>query len=199
MSDQENLDNIMDQLRNDPDRNQKVDDLDANADARIDGNDAAFGQLRLWFDTNGNGSVNPGELMSLADAGVSAINLSTQGRNVLMNGNSVIGSATFEYASGRTGTVYEVNFATSGIHSVYSPPADFEYDLDVLSLPHLRGYGLLPDLHIAMSLDAQLKSMVTALVDTAGSLTGAQFQAATTAILYRPGRRHAGAGRGSHC
>ena len=99
------------------------------------------------------GSVNPGELMSLADTGVSAINLSTQGRNVLVNGNSVIASATFEYASGQAGTVYEVNFATSGIHSVYSPPAGFEYDLEVLSLPHLRGYGLLPDLHIAMSLD----------------------------------------------
>jgi hypothetical protein len=49
--------------------------FDENGDGRIDSHDAIFAQLVLWFDRNHNGRSEPGELVSLAEAGVVSINL----------------------------------------------------------------------------------------------------------------------------
>jgi hypothetical protein len=43
-------------------------------------------------------------------------------------------------------------------------PDGFEYDPEVFTLPNLRGYGSLPDLWVAMSLDPVLKAMVQDLI-----------------------------------
>jgi hypothetical protein len=48
---------------------------DANADGVIDANDAVYTQLRMWVDVNGNGTVDTGELETLAQAGVVSISL----------------------------------------------------------------------------------------------------------------------------
>ena len=48
---------------------------DANADGVIDANDAVYTQLRMWVDRNGNGTVDTGELETLAQAGVVSISL----------------------------------------------------------------------------------------------------------------------------
>lgn len=50
--------------------------LDANHDGRIDARDPAFGKLVLWSDANQDRVSQPGELMTLAQAGVVAIELS---------------------------------------------------------------------------------------------------------------------------
>jgi hypothetical protein len=47
--------------------------LDSNADGRIDAHDDAFAKLKLWFDRNGNGQVDQGEMKTLADRGVKAL------------------------------------------------------------------------------------------------------------------------------
>jgi|SRR5579883_159192 len=51
--------------------------LDSNGDGAIDANDPIYSQLRIWEDTNGNGSVDPGELLTLAQAGIASINVSS--------------------------------------------------------------------------------------------------------------------------
>lgn len=49
--------------------------LDSNHDGKIDKNDAEFSKIKLWYDLNGNGVVDPGELKSLPSAKIDSIPL----------------------------------------------------------------------------------------------------------------------------
>ncbi len=42
--------------------------MDGNSDGVVDANDAGFSDLRVWQDSDSDGQVDPGELISLADA-----------------------------------------------------------------------------------------------------------------------------------
>jgi hypothetical protein len=46
-----------------------------NGNGVIDPGDAIFGRLQVWTDLNHNGKVDPGELQTLSDAGITAIDL----------------------------------------------------------------------------------------------------------------------------
>ena len=46
---------------------------DSNSDGLVNDADAAFGQLMIWRDLNGNHATDAGELMSLAQAGVASL------------------------------------------------------------------------------------------------------------------------------
>ncbi|MDD3328251.1 MAG: SdrD B-like domain-containing protein, partial [Zoogloea sp.] len=54
----------------------KLSAFDSNGDGLVDRNDAAFGELKIWVDANGNHQTDAGELMGLTDAGVASLNLS---------------------------------------------------------------------------------------------------------------------------
>ncbi len=54
---------------------QALEQYDTNQDGVIDVNDSGYGELKLWIDSNGDGITDAGELVSLADAGVSSIAL----------------------------------------------------------------------------------------------------------------------------
>ncbi len=47
--------------------------LDSNSDGRIDDRDRLFTTLRLWMDRNQDGRLDPGEWLTLTEAGVWAI------------------------------------------------------------------------------------------------------------------------------
>ena len=49
--------------------------LDSNADGVINSADTNFSKLLVWQDNNHNGIADPGEVSSLADHGITAINL----------------------------------------------------------------------------------------------------------------------------
>ena len=51
----------------------KLADYDSNGDGVVDARDAAFGQLRVWQDLNGNHQTDEGELRSLSEAGVASL------------------------------------------------------------------------------------------------------------------------------
>ncbi|HOF39184.1 MAG TPA: hypothetical protein PLD73_03855 [Candidatus Hydrogenedentes bacterium] len=78
--------------------------LDTNGDGRINQLDANFNKLLLWRD-NGNGITEPGELISLADAGIVEISLGYRNVNQsAAGGNRITQVATFVRADGSRGT-----------------------------------------------------------------------------------------------
>jgi hypothetical protein len=89
---------------------------DANSDGVIDASDPIYSQLRLWQD-NGDGVSSAGELSTLPQMGVKAIELSyTEGARVDLHGNQLrqtarfIRTAEFARALGAAGTVVDVWF-----------------------------------------------------------------------------------------
>ncbi|MEE9653247.1 hypothetical protein V4836_03565 [Kluyvera ascorbata] len=48
-------------------------ELDTNGDGTLNSRDEAWQQLQVWQDRNGNARVDDGELMSLSEAGIAAI------------------------------------------------------------------------------------------------------------------------------
>jgi hypothetical protein len=152
--------------------------LDSNGDGVIDANDAAFSSLKVWIDANSNGQVDPGEIVSLSDLGITSISLATNPDGSNINGNIVVAGSTFSTSGGSSGTISEVEFGTNTEHQRYVAPADFEYASQALLLPQLAGYGNLTDLQVAMTLDPSLLTSVQALVEDAGTMTGTEFDAA---------------------
>lgn len=70
--------------------------LDSNGDGIINASDAAFGQLQVWVDANGDAHTDAGELRSLADLGIASLGLQAQASDLQNNGNAVglLGSYT---------------------------------------------------------------------------------------------------------
>lgn len=89
-------------------------ELDTKRNSRIDKNDKAFADLRLWTDINANGTTESGELHKLARFGIQSIDLKqVQDRNQYDNGNMVLSSASYTASRGGrsyTGEVAEVLF-----------------------------------------------------------------------------------------
>ena len=78
--------------------------LDLNHDKVIDAQDPGFRRLRLFQD-NGNGVTEPGELKSLADAGIVTIGLRYQDTSIRAAGGNRIGQvASYRKADGSSGT-----------------------------------------------------------------------------------------------
>lgn len=63
--------------------------LDSNKDGQISSADHRFADLQLWRDANSDGKTDPGELMSLADAGVAEIWLNYVSQEEYDKGNLV--------------------------------------------------------------------------------------------------------------
>jgi trimeric autotransporter adhesin len=90
---------------------EKLKQLDSNKDQRIDSKDTVDGRsaldvLQVWKDGNTNGLSEAGELRSLNETGVTALNLNYAdlGENPIdSNGNTIRQTSTFE--SGPTTTL----------------------------------------------------------------------------------------------
>ncbi len=87
--------------------------MGGNGNGRVEAGDLFFSQLELWQDRNTDGISQPGELMSLADAGVTS--LETRGRRSCgmvkdANGNDQSLRASFTRADGTRGLLVDVLF-----------------------------------------------------------------------------------------
>ncbi|WP_291863195.1 calcium-binding protein [Bradyrhizobium sp.] len=160
--------------------------LDANSDGIIDASDAGFVNLRVWVDADVNGQGTSGELYTLADLGITSISLTVNQSGQVINGNTVVETATFTVNTANgpvVQTIAEVNFATSPMQTIYQPPEGFTYTAEARLLPQLVGYGTMPDLWIAMSLNLALLDDVQDLILDSGTLSGAEFDAAFQDIV----------------
>ena len=136
---------------------------DTNADGLIDAQDTVFADLKVWRDLDGDGNTDAGELQSLSDHQIQSISLTGQRAATSAEAAQGVKSVGgFTRTDGTTGEVADVEFETNRLLSQYV--GDFSWDLDVLGLPWLKGYGQLADLHIAMSMDRSLLDQVQAAI-----------------------------------
>lgn len=91
--------------------------FDTNGDGKLSAADAAFGDFDVWQDANGDGISNPSELRTLADVGISAINLTGSSVNQSWgwDANVVMNSGTFERSDGTVGQLADagLNYAAT--------------------------------------------------------------------------------------
>src|SRR6185437_5960123 len=161
--------------------------LDTNGDGIISDQDASFGSLEVWFDQNGNGQIDPGEVKSLSDLGITGISLATNPVGGTVNGNIVVSRSQFSTATNGSsaGTVTEVDFATVATHELSVPPAGFVFAGEALLLPDLAGYGYVQDLRVAMTQDSSLLNNVLSLVDDAPVMSNLQFNIAFENLMLQ--------------
>ncbi|MFH0824233.1 MAG: hypothetical protein V2B18_15885 [Pseudomonadota bacterium] len=143
-------------------------DLDGNADGTIDKNDPAYAQLMVWQDADGDGYTSAGELHTLDDLGIKAIDIdSTITSATDAQGNTQTRTGSFEKADGSVGEIAEYNLRSDHAYSI----ADASLDVPdaIASLPYLWGCGVVYDLHQSMVKDTggQLQSLVEQFRDAA--------------------------------
>ncbi|AEE13729.1 hypothetical protein Thena_0077 [Thermodesulfobium narugense DSM 14796] len=141
---------------------QSLSAYDANKDGKIDSSNPIFKDLKVWQDTNNDGITEPGELKSLSELGIKSISLNAQRTNITQNGNQITQIASVEKEDGTTLQAADVNLTLNKLYSYYNK--DVQLNPDILGLPWIKGYGFMPDLPIAMSLDTTLLNMVSSAV-----------------------------------
>ena len=127
---------------------------DENFDGVIDLSDPVFGQLRVWVDANQNGFSEPNELHTLTALGIISMDLDAVAVSRVNQGHRISHASTF-VVNTATGTdtriVEDVWFQYDNVNAVYAEK--YQLDPRALDLPTARGYGTLPSLHAAISLD----------------------------------------------
>ncbi|MBI1274444.1 hypothetical protein GC177_00540 [bacterium] len=113
--------------------------IDSNNDDVIDSNDDAWEDLRVWNDANGDGHVQDGELYTMDDLDYTSIVIPISGANSIITtlGDDVV--------------IGQRDFLMDDINTKYI--GAYELSTEVWLLPTLRGYGMVKDLHIEMSID----------------------------------------------
>lgn len=169
---------------------------DTNSDGVIDANDTDFGDLKVWRDLNQNGVTDAGELSTLGDLGIASISLTTSTTGTgTFGGNEVTATGTFTRTDSTTGTIGDVNFGADQFNSVYL--GDDTVSTAAAAEANLKGHGILTDLHIAMTQNANLLSVVSSVVPTLTSNNLADLRAAVLPVLQAWGAT-AGAGPAPH-
>ena len=136
-----------------------------NGDGSVDSDDAIWSELRAWKDLDSDGFTDPGELLTLEEAGVSrfsldfALSSTPDGRD-----NILVRTGTFQRADGTSGSMGEYLLARDT--SVTLMDHTVELSAEILDLPEVRGSGNALDLRQAMAQDATgaLRGLVESFV-----------------------------------
>ncbi|MBU1287914.1 MAG: hypothetical protein KJ871_09340 [Alphaproteobacteria bacterium] len=155
---------------------------DLNLDGVIDASDAVFGSLRVWRDDNGDAVTDAGELLTLADLGITAINLPAAVSDPVMQAGNVIGNtSTFELAGGELRQVADVVFGADQVNSEFL--GDTTISIEAQALPELKGYGEVPSLRIAATLEPGLVSLISATAASGTSVKLTDISATIRPLL----------------
>ncbi|MEE9667983.1 hypothetical protein V4849_04870 [Kluyvera ascorbata] len=134
-------------------------ELDTNGDGTLNSRDEAWQQLQVWQDRNGNARVDDGELMSLSEAGIAAIDTDYKNSTWIdKQGNAHKQTGEVIYLDGSEGQSADVWFDVDKGYTSYT--LDIVVPQSVRALPWVRGFGNMTDLHVAMSLNPELQTMV---------------------------------------
>jgi len=158
---------------------------DSNGDGVINSADSQFNLLKLWNDKNANGTVDAGELTTLAQNNITSISVRSYGNIANINGNSQTASSDVTFVNGTTRTINELYFGfDSGAPGISnnpdaSLPASFQLNIESILMPYSRGYGSLYSWQAAMTLDATLLAMAKDIMATPAAnfdLINAKFE-----------------------
>ncbi|KAF0162803.1 MAG: Hemolysin-type calcium-binding region [Rhodocyclaceae bacterium] len=145
---------------------------DGNHDGRIDAQDAAWNELKLWQDRNNDGQTQADELSTPAQHDIVAFNTAATNHYVGFGGSTnQLRSGTYTKADGSTGAIGEMQFEQNPVDTRPAQPVTVDTPT-LAALPNLKGSGKVQSLWQAMSLGTQ---EAQALADVVG-----RFDAATT-------------------
>ena len=86
-------------------------EYDSNGDGVIDENDEIWESLRLWQDRNGDGICDEDEIMTLAQAGITSLNLSYANvQRTDVHGNVIAQMGAYTRADGTEGQMADAKF-----------------------------------------------------------------------------------------
>lgn len=127
---------------------QALADLDENGDGKVDAADSAFAKLRVWRDLNQDGISQEGELLTLNEAKVKALNLANKNADRdLGNGNTLAEEGTYTDSDGNEKQMGDLNLAADHFHSRFSDSVTLTDEQQQAS--NLRGSGRVRDLREA--------------------------------------------------
>jgi Ca2+-binding RTX toxin-like protein len=131
---------------------QALAELDANSDGKVDVYDSAFTQLRVWQDGNCNGQVDTGELHTLAELNITALNTGyTAANSTDAQGNVLTQLGSYQKSDSTTGEMSDYKFKTNQMNTYATEW--LTVSPDIAALPDINGYGNVYSLHQAMVRD----------------------------------------------
>lgn len=156
--------------------------LDSNQDGVVDDQDAAWGNLRVWQDTNGDGISSAGELHTMTQLGIQAIATDhTAHTQPIEHGNlnATQQAGHFIWRDGRVGEAASLLFSRNTAAS--APSQVGGESSDVAALPEIQGMGVMRSLRQASMLDPVLKQLANDFCNSAWS----DAETAFNAVLLR--------------
>jgi hypothetical protein len=94
-------------------------ELDDNHDGKIDASDAAFVNLKVWKDIDGDGYSSADELHTLEELGIESINTGYADTNITdAHGNTIRQTGAFTKTDGATGNASDVWFQTDKAYTI---------------------------------------------------------------------------------
>ena len=130
---------------------------DTNGDGKVDATDTRFAELRIWRDFDQDGISDAGELFTLSELGIAALNVAKVANNQLLaNGNVIADLGTYIRTDGSVGTTGDVtqlgdiDFAQNTFLSRFSD--SFLLTEQAQTLPDMNGSGQVRDMREAASL-----------------------------------------------
>ncbi|MEM7664100.1 MAG: calcium-binding protein, partial [Pseudomonadota bacterium] len=151
--------------------------FDSDSNGIINDQDAAFSDLLLWRDVDGDGRSAPGELMSLDEAGLVSVSLDAAAVSETSGGNLITETATVSWGDGTQTAVSNVAFDISQARSVGTISEDLTITDLALSLPWLMGYGEVDHSLIEHAENSVLRDQAIDLLETAAQGSFDTFEA----------------------
>jgi hypothetical protein len=127
--------------------------FDSNGDGVFDAADAKFAEFAVWQDANQNGVSEAGEVRSLADLGITSINLVSDGvQRTPADGVTEAGRSTALAVDGSTVLVGDVSFEVQSLAYRINPEGDLsllgaEMALDLASF--VAAYGVIQSVDLS--------------------------------------------------
>lgn len=142
-------------------------ELDSNVDGVFDSLDTQFTNVRIWQDASQDGISQAGELKTLAEHNIVAVNLDSKQSSQNSNGNLISATGSFVRGDGSEGSVNANQSLAANLDLASNPfYRDFAdsivLDAAAKALPDMQGSGAVRDLREASMLNDGLKTILAA-------------------------------------